>query len=260
MKNGISFQGYVPIRSEPSEASEMVSQVLFGETFRILESNGKWLLIALDFDSYQGWVRNESIQLAEPQNGAENKPEFDYRVVSYPFITVLDLKLTRQVILPAGSVLAGSAGKVFKIYNREFELLSEEGVINPGPDVDPEEVGKGLLSVPYMWGGRSGFGFDCSGLVQMLCRMMGIQVSRDSSRQSVPGTTINFMHEIMKGDLAFFDNAAGEIAHVGMVLDGGRILHSYNQVRIDRLDQQGIYNIEREEYTHKLRIIKRVVC
>jgi len=258
MEKGISFQGYVPMRREPSEASEMVSQVLFGEEFHILDSNEKWLLISLDFDSYQGWAPKGSVQLVEPENGAKNRLESGFRMVSVPQITLRDLKMARQQVLPAGSIVPGKSGKNVKIYDREFELLSDKGLISPGTDIDLEKVGKDLLSVPYLWGGRSGFGFDSSGLIQVLCRIMGYPVPRDSSQQSEHGTTINFMHEIMKGDLAFFDNAAGAIAHVGMVLEGGRILHSYHQVRIDRLDQQGIYCSEREEYTHKLRIIKRI--
>lgn len=258
MGKGISFQGYVPMRREPSESSEMVSQVLFGEEFHILDSNEKWLLISLDSDGYQGWIPKGSAQLVEPGNGAKNKPEPGFRMICAPLITLRDLKMDRQQVLPAGSIVPGKSGNKVKIYDREFELLSDKGIISPGTDVDPEEVGKGLLTVPYLWGGRSGFGFDCSGLVQIICRMMGFQVPRDCSQQSEQGTTINFMHEIMKGDLAFFDNTAGEIDHVGMVLEGGRILHSYNQVRIDRLDQQGIYCSEREGYTHKLRIIKRI--
>lgn len=181
MQKGISFQGYVPVRREPSEASEMISQVLFGEEFHILDSNEKWLLISLVSDGTQGWIEKDSIHV-DPDDGAENKLESGFRMVSDPYIVLRDLKMARQQVLPAGSILPGKPVNTVKMYDREFELLSDKGILSPGTDVDPEEVGKGLLSVPYLWGGRSGFGFDCSGLIQMLCRMMGFPVPRECQK------------------------------------------------------------------------------
>jgi hypothetical protein len=246
------------MRGEPSHTSEMVSQVLFGEEFQVLETRNDWHLISLDFDAYRGWVCTSSVRPAGRQNKAGIKPEKGFRMVSFPSITVVDRKTARKMILPAGSILPGTSGRTVKLYDREFELLSEEGIIVPGPLLDPEPVGEELCSVPYLWGGRSGFGFDCSGLTQTICRMMGVPLPRDAFQQSALGTTINFIHETVKGDLAFFENAAGEIAHVGMLLGGGRILHAYTSVRIDRIDHQGIYDGEKKTYTHKLRVIRRI--
>lgn len=246
------------MRGEPSEMSEMVSQVLFGEEFRIFETRDKWHLISLDFDDYRGWVGINSIQPADAPDETEISSERGFRMVSRSFITVHDRKSGQQMILPAGAVLPGRSGRTVKFYGREYELPSEEGVVVPGPHVDPEPIGTGLCSIPYLWGGRSGFGFDCSGLIQTLCRMMGIFLPRDSRRQSALGTTVNLIHDAVKGDLAFFENSEGEIAHVGMLLGGGRILHAYINVRIDRIDQHGIYHREKGTYTHRLRVIRRV--
>jgi len=257
METGIAFQGFVPMRKEPSEASEMVSQVLFGEEFRILESKGQWMLISLDFDRTEGWIIKYLIHQIESSNKAENLLEGGYRMVSLPFTTILDSK-HQQHILPAGSIWPGTNASNASLYGFDFEIRSEEALIIPGPGVNPEEIGKGLVSLPSLRGGRSGFGFDSPGLIQMLCRMMGIELPRQCDQQAELGTTVNFIHEIRKGDLAFFDDATGEINHGGIVLDSGRILHCYDQVRIDKLDQQGIFNIEKEAYTHRLRIIKRV--
>jgi hypothetical protein len=258
METGIAFQGFVPIRKEPSETSEMVSQVLFGEQFRILESNGQWLLISLDFDSSEGWVIKYGIHQIGSSEKAENLTEGGYRMVSHPIITILDPKQGQQHILPAGSIWPGTNARNATLYGRGFEILSEAGLILPGPGVDPEEIGKGLISLPSIRGGRSGFGFDGPGFTQMLCRMMGKALPRQCNQQAELGATVNFIHEIRKGDMAFFDDATGEINHGGIILDNGRILHCYDQVRIDKLDQHGIFNIEKEAYTHKLRIIKRL--
>lgn len=254
--------GYIPLRSGPEHRSEMVSQVLFGETFQILEENENWVLISLDFDHYEGWVGKNTIARIKP----DNEPDTGDRanagetclVVKKPMTTVMDLDHGMQIILPSGSIWPGTTGKTATIHGHKFEILSEDAWIKPDPGNDPEEVGSGLVSIPYLWGGRSGFGFDCSGLMQLLCRTMGIHMPRDSKQQAEMGTTINFLNETRKGDLAFFQDKEGEIAHVGMILDGGRILHCYNQVRIDKIDQQGIFSSEKEDYTHKLRIIKRI--
>ena len=258
MNKGISNQGFVPIRSEPTHTSEMGSQVLFGETFRILETSGAWYRISLDSDGFEGWVSKNSILAFEGEISSHREPEDDVRMVISPSISVLDLDRARPLILPAGSLWRNTSGKQMTIHGRHFELLSEEGLVIPGMDTDPEEIGNSLLSIPGLHGGRSGFGFDGAGLAQMICRARGIRIPRKSSKQAEPGATVNFMHEIRKGDLAFFDSDQGEIAHVGIALGGGRILHAWDQVRIDKLDQQGIYCSEREDYTHKLRIIKRI--
>lgn len=258
MEKGIVYQGILPIRREPSETSEMVSQVLFGEEFRILDTKDKWMLISLDYDGIEGWVIRNCVRVIGSGNKAENNVDLGMRMVSQPFINVLDLTQRQQLILPTGSIWPNSSGKVLSLYGHEFEMLSENGLITPGPGIDPEEVGRGLVSLPHIWGGRSGFGFDGPGLVQMLCRMMGILLPRQCSQQAGLGITINFVHEIKKGDLAFFDNEEGEIVHVGMVLDKGSILHSAKDVRIDKFDLYGIYSIDKAAYTHKLRIVKRV--
>lgn len=257
MKQGISFQGFVPLRLEPDHSSEMISQLLFGETFCIKEESREWLLIDLDCDASLGWICRDSIQVLESSDAISN-PETDLRIVSYPLITALDLNSGRQVILPAGSSWHSESGTKSLLGDRFFEVLSLDGLQKPGPDVDLEDAGQRLLSLPHIHGGRCGFGFDAPGLIQMLYSLKGLKLPRTSISQAELGNTVNFLHEVKPGDLAFFDNVEGEIKHVGLLLKGGRILHVHHQVRIDRFDQQGIYCPEKEKYTHKLRIIKRL--
>ncbi len=259
MNKGISLQGFVPIRKEPSEASEMVSQVLFGEMFQIMEHNGIWLQISLDFDGSEGWIEKSSIQPIKVENGAENESQNQFRIVSAPSTLVQDRKQGNQLRLPAGSIWSETTGKSITILGKAYNISSQEDWIVPDQTLDPESIGKQWLSIPHLKGGRCGFGFDSSGLVQTICRMMGLSLPRDCRKQSELGRVLNFLHEMKKSDLAFFDNEEGEITHVGMVMDGGRILHVHDRVRIDKLDQQGIYCAEREAYTHKLRVVKRVI-
>ncbi len=246
------------MRQNRGHRSEMISQLLFGETFTILDEDQGWLQIALDLDGGEGWIDKESAQVIETSGEALYAPQSDFRMVCHPVISAIDLKAGQQLILPAGSMWpSGSATKI-ELQGKFFELKSQDGWIAPGIEVDLGKIGERLLSLPALHGGRCGFGFDAPGLVQMLCRLRGLQIPRTTKAQSELGNAINFMHEVAAGDLAFFDNSEGEIDHVGLLLEQGRVLHAYQQVRIDRFDQQGIYCAERDKYTHKLRIIKRI--
>jgi hypothetical protein len=258
MKTGISFQGFIPIRQEPSESSEMVSQVLFGETFEVRESRGAWRLISLDFDGTEGWVGSESIHSLAEADGAEKGSAGAPEIVVHPVVELTDRIHSRKLMLPAGSLLHGQPGKGYTIQGIQFECSPEGGIVIPGSSADPEKISKALLSIPRLHGGRSGFGFDAPGLIQFLCRVMGISIPRHCREQAGLGSAINFLHEVRKGDLAFFDNPDGVINHVGMVVGKSSVVHVYDRVRIDKLDQQGIFSTERAGYTHRLRIIKRI--
>ncbi len=258
MTKGTTFHGYIPIMREPDHSSQMVSQLLFGEEFILLERSSNWLSISLDFDGTEGWVMKQGVELRDVENGTEKGTYGAVRLASLPSTTILDLTLGQQRIIPAGAVWNRESGNTLSWYEHNFELISGEGFISPGASTNPRKIGKRIVSLPAIPGGRSGFGFDGPGLVQMLCRMMGKNIPRYCHQQAELGSTINFMNEVEEGDLAFFDNEENEIIHVGMILDEGNILHSDTCVSIDLLDHHGIYSNEQERYTHKLRVIKRI--
>ncbi|HDR67909.1 MAG TPA: hypothetical protein ENN61_02535 [Bacteroidaceae bacterium] len=253
MDKGIILHGFVPVRGEPSERSEMTSQVLFGESYDILEFNKEWSFIRLHFDDYQGWITNSAVSRLIQ----DDTPPDAQRIVIAQTAVVTREKTNQRVLLPAGSVTGITEKNDFNLNGELFRMAGPEQYIKPDPSNDLEPIIQQLISIPYLWGGRCGFGFDCSGLTQFLSRIKDVKLPRDSRQQAQKGININFMHETMQGDLAFFDNAEGEITHVGMILEGGRIVHASGYVRIDRIDQQGIFNVEKERYSHKLRVIKR---
>ncbi|MCP4309981.1 MAG: C40 family peptidase [Bacteroidetes bacterium] len=256
MTKGVSYQGFLPIRKEATHQSEMISQALFGESFTIIESEGPWRRIEVDPGGSEGWVPGEGFHAAEGAEWASEGRKTDEMMVIYPSVTVLDTLHVRPLLLPAGSVWQGSGSIMITQDKHRFEMVSSEGWIVPGKDNDLEKIGNLLLSIPALHGGRCGFGFDAPGLVQMLCRSSGKAVPHSIIAQAELGITTNFIHEAQKGDLAFFHNGEEEFTHVGMVLDDGRIIHASDQVRIDKLDQQGIYCAEKEKYTHQLRVVK----
>ena len=225
----------------------MISQLLFAESCTILSSKGSWLLIESNSGHETAWVDKNALSLLNEDEWSAKQEQTEELMATLPFVVVEDELYARHILIPAGSVL----GK-----DKRFKKLSDEGWIVPGSKVDPGEVGRGLLSIPALQGGRCGFGFDAPGLVQLLCRSMGIIVPHSISAQAESGFTTNFIHEAKKGDLAFFHNGEDHFTHVGMVLDDGKIIHASDQVRIDRLDQQGIYCDEKERYTHQLRVVK----
>ena len=249
-ETGVSLQGFIPVRKEPFERSELVTQILFGEFFSILDTEGNWLYIKSAFDNYEGWIDRKC------STASTNKP-FNPSYILRRNSTIINRTSDQSLILPAGSVLPEINDGFFRIADFEFHVNHIEDLQEPGELPVSKFVGD-LVSVPYLWGGRCGFGTDCSGLTQLLSRLTGSHIPRDASEQSAIGDTLSFLNEARAGDLAFFDDAEGMIHHVGMIIDNGQILHSSGRVRIDKLDQQGIYNQELGTYTHKLRVIKRL--
>jgi len=251
MKNaGISLTGLVPMRAEPSERSEMVSQLLFGEYFIILEHSEKWLFIRSGIDGYQGWVST---------NMVHDLPD-DFPIASTPYVICSPYAICavagKRIHLPGGSLLPAT------IEQSSFRLAGEKYTFCGGM-TQPESGGLVALALqylraPYLWGGKTIFGMDCSGLVQIIGRMSGLWLPRDASQQAKTGKEI--VYEIAAtNDIAYFCDDNGKIVHTGILCDANSIIHASGYVRIDRFDKQGIYNDDEKRYTHRLHSIRRII-
>ncbi len=159
MQRGISYQGFLPLRKEASDQAEMLTQLLFGESFTIVEAKGPWVRIEMDSDGSGGWVPRNSFPSEKVAEKHENGPVTGEMIVIHPSVSILDTQNTRQLLLPAGSVLKNSASELNTLEEERYKKLSDEGWIVPSGKNDPEEIGKMLLSIPALHGGRCGFGF-----------------------------------------------------------------------------------------------------
>ena len=238
MNYGICDLAMMPLRSEDSHASEMVSQLLFNEVYEVLEVKPEWIHVKTDLDQYEGWIQSK-------QHHALSEEDYNLLRNKRKYYTNKPIVEYKGRFLSLGTPL-------FEPYP---DALEPPMVFQPSLML---EYGMKLLNAPYLWGGRTVFGIDCSGFVQLCARAAGKQLPRDASEQVKEGELVYFLPEILPGDLAFFGNEDGHIVHVGMMLDTERILHASGRVRIDYLDQSGIFNKERNGHTHRLQVIKRL--
>ncbi|WP_157568760.1 C40 family peptidase [Hymenobacter ginkgonis] len=262
MNYGICALSAVPVRAEASDKAELVTELLFGDCYTVLLTQGNWLRIEIAADNYLGWIDFKQHCPVSPVYFqawcAQDHPR------ALDVVQVVSDAATRQPIT-LGCRLPFFDGMTLRLGD-DRPLFYNGQATNTGQPCQPErqlallrKMGQHYLRAPYVWGGKSIFGLDCSGLTQQLFGLVGVQLPRDARQQIERGETVDFVTQARPGDLAFFDNADGAIVHVGLVLDDSLILHAHGEVRLDPLDHHGIFNRDRQKYSHKLRLIKRVL-
>lgn len=240
-----------PVRLEPDHKLEMVSQLLFGDAVKVIsdESNG-WLFIEKLWDGYNGWIRANQLKfLTEPL------PENTIYTGDWVNeIYVNGEKLMIPYACNLAAIKYSIEGYQVTFAGKEIDAASmsfcEENII---------KIASPFLNTPYLWGGKSIFGIDCSGFVQTVFKLFNIKLLRDARQQVTQGTEVPFLQMANCGDVAFFDDADGEIIHVGILLSPNKIIHASGNVRIDKIDNKGIVHVETGKRTHQLRIITRMV-
>jgi len=254
MKFGISTLSIVPVRQLPSDTGEMTTQLLFGEHFKVLEIRKKWSKVLISYDSYKGWVCNK--QITEIDEEEFIKLEKETPTITTDILDIIENNVSQPIVI--GSILPTYKSEHAFINNKMYKFI---GKTTQGFSQKKYLIENALiyLNAPYLWGGRSPLGIDCSGFTQLVYRLQGIKLPRDAYQQAEIGNTLSFIEESEEGDLAFFDNSEGNIIHVGMIMKDNYIIHASGKVRIDRIDQQGIFNASLNTHTHKLRLIKSIV-
>ncbi|MGE5406413.1 MAG: NlpC/P60 family protein [Methanosarcina sp.] len=253
MERYICENVFVPLRSGPSHKTEMLSQVLFGEKYRIIDSSGNWIKVETEFDNYTGWLDADHLQqtrLDEDMNG---------QVLNRSLLCHKNDKT--KLVLEAGCEIYNPdfQDKTFSVGRNKYNTSDEFSESFISSNDKPAETALKFINSPYIWGGRIPSGIDCSGLTQLAYKIHGIAIPRDSWKQAEAGHSIDFIDAAIPGDLVFFDNERGRITHVGMIFSAGLVIHASGRVRIDKIDHQGIYKPEIKGYSHKLRLIRRVL-
>lgn len=251
---GICNLAIIPLRIEPSDRSEQVSQVLFGEHFEILEQLKQWFKVRLQYDNYEGWIDSKQCQIISESDF--NEISNSAQILNHDLVEYITTKDNSLIPIPIGASVSFLNFEGINKNNFEFEGLKVTGI---KPKSELIKTAFMYLNAPYLWGGKTPFGIDCSGFTQMVYKLNGYKLLRDASQQSTQGEALSFIEESEPGDLAFFDNEEGRIIHVGIIMNDNYIIHASGKVRIDRLDHLGIYNAETNRHTHKLRVIKKII-
>jgi len=271
MSYGICLLSIVPVRREPTHKAEMCTQLLFGELYTVLQTENDWLKVKLEYDGYEGWISVKS-HASITVNDFDSLSDTSARCTLDLVQLVTNETKKEQFPVLYGSSLPGLeefsmqlAGQTFT-YDGQVSMISDfEEDDQDGPENmmelkhDLMQSSMQFLGAPYLWGGRSLFGIDCSGLVQMAYKLKNIRLKRDASQQAEQGEPVNSLEEAEPGDLVFFENEEGKISHVGLLADRQKVLHCSGKVRLDIIDQQGIFHNELHEYTHKLKMIRRII-
>ena len=265
-----------PVRQEPSEGSEQLTQLLFGEVCEVLDRLPRWTKIRSTLDGQEGWVDFKMLSPA-PISSQEVKGERlkikGEGVISVPMAIATDMETSEELMLTLGTRLPNYA-------HGTFEVLGKQYLINPAcvstaqrstgeADLQQSDlqrsdlatIAQSLLNAPYLWGGKNAMGMDCSGFTQVVYATQGINLLRNAREQMTQGELVPSLAEAQPGDLAFFDHAdrdpkATNISHVGMLLSPTEIIHCSGCVHIDTIDEQGIH-LPDGELTHHLVQIKR---
>lgn len=253
---GVCRLSIVPVRGEASDKAELVTQLFFGEHYEVLSvsKDKKWLKIRIHFDQYEGWIDVK-------QHHTISKEHFDY-------INRADFKITTDVTtsilynknpltIVMGSIIPISGSELFKM-EEQFAFNGESKSVGQKRDAEYLKItAQKYLNAPYQWGGKSPFGIDCSGFVQMVFKINGYKLLRDASQQAKQGKAIS--KDVEAGDLAFFKGKDEKITHVGMILAPDKIIHASGKVRIDHFNEEGILNSDTKVYSHQLASIRRIL-
>lgn len=255
---GVCRLSMVPVRAEASHKSELVTQLLFGEHYEVI-AEGKdpaWLKIRMDFDQYEGWIDAR-------QHHSISKEHFEY-------INQADFKISTDIttsilynknplMIVMGSVIPISVSELFRM-EEQFAFNGESKSLGQKRDAEFVKLtAKKYLNTPYQWGGKTPFGIDCSGFVQMVFKLSGYKLLRDAAQQARQGRPVE-LADAQPGDLAFFKNKNGKIIHTGILLSADKIIHASGKVRIDNFDETGIVHAETKANTHTLADLRRIIA
>lgn len=256
MEHRICVVPVMPLRAEPSHKSEMTSQLLFGECAVMLEQRpGGWVKLRNQYDQYEGWGTENQLTPIDEDLYFEPTEEFTPGLLDCISVS------GHPMNVPLGSFLKGIRhgemfwGKVTAVF--KGDPLKPDS--HPIAEKRIRQIAFQYLNTPYLWGGRSIFGIDCSGFTQSVFQLLGKRLPRDAHMQAGCGEKRNEGEKAHCGDLAFFRDDDGKIGHIGIMLNEFEIIHASGKVRVDKLDEHGILNADTGKHTHRLAGVTRII-
>ncbi len=259
MSFGFCHLSLIPVRMEPSHRAEMCTQLLFGELYAVMDETDEWLQVRISYDNYEGWI-NKSLYQEISEAEFRRLQELPCHVSTELVQLIENRSIGIYFPILLGSSFHGLSKQAFSAGEHEyfFDGLTEKIPHNSGRE-KILEMALMYLHAPYQWGGRSPFGIDCSGFTQMAYKLGGVQLLRDATQQASQGETISFISDAKPGDLIFCDDEEGLITHTSILMSDSRVIHASGKVRIDKVDHNGIYDVGTGGYSHKLRLIKKIL-
>ena len=252
MENAICNVAAAPMRTEPSHRTEMSNQLLFGETMQVLEINGEWLRVKTDYDDYEGWITNHLVKKYDPSPATE-----PWRFVATGLVNPVTCG-NQLINAPMGSFLTGYKENTRTLWDETYQYHGSLRDIQLPVEMDQlGKIAHTWLNAPYMWGGKTFMGVDCSGFVQTVFKLMGIKIPRDAWQQALAGEEVKDLENAKTGDLVFFHNEKGRITHVALLLQPNQVIHASGKVRVDILNETGIINSDHGKKTHDFNSIRR---
>jgi len=256
MPYAITVVPIMPLRSEQSHKSEIISQALWGECSEIIATGADgWVRVKCQYDGYEGWATANHLEIIDEALFNAQDTHYTASWVNTVQMNGKPMQIPFGCAIKNGKETTANWGKI------RVQFEEAPALIGKSDAVDVEKLLKSAflyLNTAYLWGGKSVFGVDCSGFVQTVYKTAGVRMLRDTYQQATQGTTVDFLQEARAGDLALFDNPDGRFVHVGILLNDHEIIHASGKVRVDPIDNQGIINADTGIRTHQLRIIKRV--
>lgn len=249
MQFGICHLSIVPVRFLADHSAELITQLLYGDIFKVKESRKYWLRIEIAHDGQEGWIDKKQLKFISQDDYLELSKRKEKLSIDFVSNTTISKNIFQPLVVGSRVDICGFLG-----HQHEGEAIY--------PDEQKQNlVNTALifLNAPYLWGGKTPLGIDASGLTQMVYKLNGHTLFRTTEKQATQGEALSFIEESEPGDLAFFDNNEGTIDHVGIILKDNYIIHAHGHVRVDRIDHTGIFNTDEKMYSHKLRVIKKII-
>lgn len=287
----VSLHSVVPVRTEASETSEQITQMLFGEICTIEEQKTRWIRVKLALDGQMGWVDAKMIAtLSTDEYKSYSAALKAAAYVAFPMAYAVSENNGQTIPLTAGTRLTNYHNGHFEVLGVGFRIDAGMVLTKPLELTQPNllQSVRFFLNIPYLWGGKNALGMDCSGFTQTILSLFGHKIPRNASEQVTQGRLISRLSSSKAGDLAFFCHyeeaatqeitsnlkqqstetnaiARQKITHVGILIDSERIIHCSGRVKIEKIDTTGIFSVEQSDtahpdgqYTHRLLSIRRL--